>query len=202
MNDSDSYLVEFRLADSGDASPAEFRYLFAAIDHLTRALTVEQMRLFVEGADLSDRGRDEIFASLIREARHLAPPVQVVSVRRESPWSVIVGLSVAAMLWAMRKMIAPEILQAWGESQLKENFKRFVRDGLFQGAKEQLEASAAAKPQYGNLLIDDVAESAGTRPDQPTVTISLKRTEVLQIEIMTKFPKEKIQAPLICNSLR
>jgi len=183
MNDSDSYLIEFRLADSADASPAEFRYLFAAIDHLTRALTIEEMRRFVEGADLSDRGRDEIFATLIHQGRHLAPPVQVVSVRRESPWSVVVGLSVATMLWAMRKMIAPEILQAWGESRLKENFKRFVRDGLFQGAREQIETTAAAKPQYGNLVIDDVAESGASRPDRPSVTISLKRTDVLQVEI-------------------
>ena len=183
MNDSDSYLVEFRLADSDEASPAEFRYLFAAVDQLTRFLTIEQMRLFVEGADLSDRERELIFSNLVHEGRYLAPPVQVVSVRRQSPWTVLVGLPVAAMIWAMRKMIAPEILQAWGESRLRENFKRFVRDGLFQGAREQIETSAAAKPQYGNLVIDEIAETGSSRPEQPSITISLKRTEVLQVEV-------------------
>src|SRR6266567_5526380 len=105
MNDSDSYLIEFRLADSADASPSEFRHLFAAVDQLTRSLTIDQMRLFVEGADLSDREREHIFSGLVQQGRYLAPPVQVVSVRRESPWSVLVGLSVVAMLWVMRKMI-------------------------------------------------------------------------------------------------
>jgi hypothetical protein len=179
MDDSDSYLIEFRLADSDEASPSEFRYLFAAVDQLTRSLTIDQMRLFVEGADLSDREREHIFSNLVHQGRHLTPPAQVVSVRRQSPWTV----PVAAMLWAMRKMIAPEILRAWGESRLRENFERFVRDGLFQGAKEQLEAGAAAKPQYGNLAIDDVVETGSSRPEQPSITISLKRTGVLQVEV-------------------
>jgi len=83
----------------------------------------------------------------------------------------------------MRKMIAPEILQAWGESQLKGNFRRFVRDGLFQGAKEQLDASAAAKPKYGNLIVDDITETGGFRPNQTAVRVTLKRTEVLEVEV-------------------
>ena len=183
MDDSESYLIEFRLADQGDASPAEFRSLFAAVDQLTRSLTIEQIRLFATRTDLSDRERDYVFINLMRQGQYLVPPFQVISVRRESPWSVIVGVPVAAMIWAMRKMIAPEILQAWGESQLRDNFKRFVRDGLFQGAKEQLEASAASTPQYGNLIVDDVTETGRPRPSQPAVRVTLKRTEVLQVEL-------------------
>jgi hypothetical protein len=183
MNDSDSFVLEFRLADSEDTAPAEFRYLFAAIDELTRSLVVAQMRVFVEMADISDRGREEVYASLFRLSRYVPPPAQVISVRRESPWSVLVGLPVAAVIWAMRKMIAPEIVQAWNESQLKENFRHFVRDGLFRGAKEQLEASAAAKPQYGNLVVDDISDTRGRRPDQPVVRVTLKRTEILHVEV-------------------
>lgn len=182
MDDRDSFLVGFRLADSGEASAADFRYLFAAVDDLTRSLLIEQMRMFVDGADFSDRARDEIYSSLPRMARDVPQPVEVVSVRHESPWHVLVGLPVAGVIWAMRKMIAPEILKAWDESELRENFRRFVRDGLFQGAKKQLEASAAVKPQYGNLAVDDVSEPPFTGRGQPQISVTFRRTEILQVE--------------------
>jgi hypothetical protein len=183
MDDADSYLLEFRLADPADTSPAEFRYLFDAVDELTRSLVIEQMRSFVEMADISGRGRDEVYTSVLRLAPYLPPPAQVISIRRESPWTVLVGLPVATVIWAMRKLIAPEIVQAWTESQLRENFRRFVRDGLFQGAKTQLEAGAAAKQKYGNLIVDDISEAGRLGPDQPALRVTLRRSEILQIEV-------------------
>ena len=78
-------------------------------------------------------------------------------------------------------MIAPEILQAWGESELRENFRRFVRDGLFRGAKKQLETSAV-KPQYGNLAVDDISESRSTGPRRPELVVTSRRTEVFQVQ--------------------
>jgi hypothetical protein len=183
MNESDSLVLEFRLADSDDVAPAEFRYLFEAIDELTRSRVVAQMQVFVEMADISDRAREEVYASLFRLSRYAPQSAEVISVRHESPWSILVGLPVAAVVWAMRKMIAPEIVQAWNESQLKENFRHFVRDGLFRGAKEQLEASAAVRPQYGNLVVDDISELAFRGPDETAVRVILKRTEVLQVEV-------------------
>jgi len=199
MNDRDAFLLEFRLADSDDTSPSEFRYLFDAVDELTRFLIVEQMHSFAEAADISDRGRDEVYVSVLRLSRFVAPPVEVLSIRRESPWSILVGLPVAGVIWAMRKMIAPQILQAWNEGQLKENFTRFVRDGLFQGAKEQLEAGAAAKPKYGNLVVDDISEEGGTRQNQPTLRVSLKRTEVIQVEIGDRALMEEFLAKMGLN---
>jgi hypothetical protein len=183
MDDSDALYIRFRLADSGDASPVEFRFLFDAVDELTRALIVEQMRGFTETADLSDSAKHELYASVWRLARYVQPPAQVVSIRRESPWSVLIGLPVAAVIWAMRKIIAPEILQAWNESQLKENFRRFVRDGLFMGAKEQLEATAASHPQYGNLVVDEVRDTGRFGLEEPSIELTFKRTEILQVEI-------------------
>lgn len=182
MDERGSFPVEFRLADSGEASASEFRYLFAAIDDLTRSLLVEQMRMFVELADFSDRARDEIYSALPRLARDVPQPTEVLSIRQESPWTVVVGLSVAGVIWAMRKMIAPEILQAWGESQLRENFRRFVRDDLFQGAKKQLEASAAVKPQYGNLAVDDISVPPRPGPERAELRVTFRRTEILQVE--------------------
>jgi hypothetical protein len=183
MNDRDSFIVEYRLADSGDASPSEFRSLFAAIDELTRSLVIEQIRSFVEMADLSDNARDEIFSSFFRLARDVPPPAQVLSVRRESPWSVDIGLPALAVLWAIRKMIAPEILKAWDESRLRDSFRRFVRDGIFMGAKEQLEARAASKPQFGNLVVDEIRETGTSRAEQPAIQVTLRRTDVLKIEM-------------------
>jgi len=183
MDDFDVFVIDFRLADSEDVSPTEFRSLFRAVDELTRALLIEQMRLFIETASLSDAARNELFGSILRLSRFVSAPAEVKAVRRQSPWSVLIALPVSGMIWAMRKLIAPEIMQAWNESQLKDNFKRFVRDGLFQGAKEQLEASAAAKPKYGNLRIDDIAETGRSGPQSPAIVLTLKRTEVLEYEV-------------------
>ena len=95
MDDRDTFLLEFRLADSEEASAAEFRHLFAAVDDLTRSLLIEQMRTFVEMADLPDRARDEIYSSLPRLARDTPQPAEVLDVRHSSPWHVLVGFSVA-----------------------------------------------------------------------------------------------------------
>jgi len=148
--------------------------------------------MFVVSADFSDSARGEIYSTLLLLARNVPPPVEVVSVRHESPWTILVGLPVAGVVWAMQRMVGPVILRAWDESQLKENFGRFVRDNLFQGAKEQLEASAAAKPQYGNLAIIDVSAQRGSGAGRAELRVTLKRTEVLEIEtndreLMNKF---------------
>jgi len=71
MEETDSFLIEFQLTDSREVSPAEFRYLFAAIDDITRALVIEQMRRFVEMADLTDREQGEIYTHLL----HFAPSI-------------------------------------------------------------------------------------------------------------------------------
>ncbi|MFZ0738855.1 MAG: hypothetical protein WAM96_17300 [Candidatus Acidiferrales bacterium] len=134
-------------------------------------------------ADLSGREREEVFGSFIRLSRDLPLPAQVISIRRESPWTVSVGQPTVVVLWAIQKMIAPEILKAWDESRLRESFKRFVRDNIFRGAKEQIEAIAASKPQFGNLVVDDIQGSGGSRPGRPAIQVTLKRTEVLQIEL-------------------
>ena len=183
MDDSDAYYIRFRLADSEDAAPVEFRFLFEAVDTFTRALLIEQMRTFAETADLSDRARHELYVSVLHTARYVETPAQVISIRRESPWSVLIGLPVAGVIWAMRKMIAPEILQAWDESQLKANFRRFVRDSLFMGAKEQLEANAAARPQFGNLVVDEIRETGRSGQEEPSIEFSFKRTEILKVEV-------------------
>ena len=183
MDDRDSFVVEYRLADSEDASPSEFRYLFVAIDELTRSLVFDQIRTFVYTADISDKARDEIFSSLFRLSRDLPLPANVISIRHESPWNVTISVPVVAVLWAIRKMIAPEILKAWDESRLRESFRRFVRDEIFRGAKEQIETSAASKPQFGNLVVDDIQENRRARPDQPAVRVTLRRSEVLQVEM-------------------
>ena len=182
MEETDSFLIEFQLTDSRDVSPAEFRYLFAAIDDITRALVIEQMRRFVEMADLTDREQGEIYTHLLHFAPSIPPPVEVLSVRRESPWAVLIGLPVAGVMWAMRRMIAPEILQAWNETKLRETFRKFVRDGLFLGAKEQLEAGAASKPQYGNLAIDNVTSARSPEQEHPGIRVALRRTELLEVE--------------------
>jgi hypothetical protein len=186
MDERDSFIVEYRLADSGDTSPNEFRSLFAAIDELTRSLVVEQIRSFVVTADLSDKAREEIFSSMFNLARDIPPPAQVLSVRRQSPWSVEVGLPAVAVLWVIKKMIAPEILKAWDESRLRESFRRFVRDGIFMGAKEQIEAKAAAKPQFGNLIVDNIQESGSARSGQPAIRVTLRRSDVLDIEMQDR----------------
>ena len=178
MEYTNSFFVEFQLSDSREASPAEFRNLFAAVDDMTRALVIEQMRQFVEMADLSDTERGMIYSHLLHLALSMPPPAEVVSVGRQSPWTVLVGLPVAGVMWAMKRMIAPEILKAWDESKLRESFRKFVRDGLFRGAKEQLEAGAASKPQYGNLAIDNVTSGR----ERPGVRVTLRRTELLEIE--------------------
>jgi hypothetical protein len=95
----------------------------------------------------------------------------------------LVALPVSAVLWTIKKMIAPEILKAWDESQLRESFKRFVRDGIFRGAKEQLELSAASKPQFGNLIVDDITGSGAVTSEQPAVRVTLRKSEVLQVEL-------------------
>jgi hypothetical protein len=52
---------------------------------------------------------------------------------------------------------------------------------LFQGVKKQLEANAAAKPQYGNLTIEEITEQP-SGPDSPSVRVTLRRTQLLEIE--------------------
>jgi hypothetical protein len=183
MDDRDSFIVEYQLADSDDVSPSEFQYLFVAIDGLTRSLVIEQVRSFIEGADISDRAREEIFASFFRLARDVPAPAHIISIRRESPWSVSVALPIAAVLWAIKKMIAPEILRAWDESRLRDTFRRFVRDGIFRGAREQMDASAASNPHFGNLVVDDVSGTGKARPGQPALRVTLKRSEVLTVEL-------------------
>ena len=178
MTHPDSLGIQFVLDDSREASPSDFRYLFNAIDEISRYVIVAQLRLFVETADISDRLRDQIYSDMLKTALALPSPAEISAIRRQSPWTVLIGISAPVLLWAVRKMIAPEIMQAWTESELREAFRRFVRDGLFQGAKRQVEASAAAKPQYGNLAIDDIRES-------PTgeLRVQFKRTQVFEINV-------------------
>jgi hypothetical protein len=183
MADRESLVIEFNLAESGDVSPAEFRYLFTAVDEITRSLVFEQMRAFVAMADISDRARYEIYDSMFRVGPILAPPVHVISIRRESPWSVLIGIPVASIIWFLRKMIAPEVLQAWSESQLRDNFKRFMRDVVFQGAKTQVEASPAVRAQFGNLVVDKISEGRRSQGERPAVLVTLRRSEILKVEL-------------------
>ena len=182
MNENEALILEFQLADSGESSPTEFRYIFAAIDEMTRSLVASQMAAFVDSADLGSRAREEIYLSMFRSRYNIAVPVDVVSVRRQSPWAIVVQLVAAPLLWVLHKMLGPVIVETWGESQLRENFRRFLKEGMFRDAKHQLETSALAKPQFGNLRIDDVSEGLRRGPEAPAVTVTLRRTEVLQIE--------------------
>jgi len=121
--------MDFKLADSqaGESSPAEFRFLFDAIDEITRALIFNQVASFVDFAQLGDKTRNEVFLSAFRLKNTLVSPVDVVSIGRKSPWTVVVNIPVTGVLWILHKMIGPEIVAAWGESKLKEQFKEFVR---------------------------------------------------------------------------
>jgi hypothetical protein len=181
MDEYEFFSMEFRLADSaaGESSPTEFRFLFDAVDEITRSLIFNQLSVFVEHTQLNERARKEVFLSAFRLKETLIAPVDVVSIGRKSPWTVVVNIPVAGVLWVLHKMIGPEIIKAWGESNLKEAFKDFVRDKIFRGAKNQIEVAAAAKPQYGNLRVSDISE--GNRAGSP-VSVTLRRTEVLQVE--------------------
>jgi len=185
MNERASYLIEFQLADSEDTSPADFRSLFSAVDDLTRLLLVDQLRVFVEtGADLPGRARDEILFQAIYLSRFIAPPAQVRTIKRQSPWTVVIALSVPTVIWSMRKLIAPQVLKAWDDSKLQEAFRRFVRDYIFMGAKDTLEAGASNQPRHGNLVIDDITETGGSSEEgEPEVRITLKRTEVISVDL-------------------
>jgi hypothetical protein len=183
MDERDSYFIDFRLAEPDEARPSEFRSLFTAIDELTRYLVVEQVHSFVEMADAPDRAREEIYAQGFRLARFIAPPVNVTSIRRESPWTVEVGLPVAAVIWVMSKMIAPEVLKAWNESKLQESFRLFVRDYIFMGAKESLERTATSKPQYGNLVVDDISQTGRNPNGEPKLRVTLRRSDVVSVEV-------------------
>jgi hypothetical protein len=55
-----------------------------------------------------------------------------------------------------------------------------LRD-CFRALKKQLEANAAAKPQYGNLTIEEITEQP-SGPDSPSVRVTLRRTQFLEIE--------------------
>lgn len=184
MDERSSYLIEFRLDDSGETSALDFRNLFTAIDAMMRQLTVAQLYSFLEAADIPARGREEILFQTAQLIGLVPPPVQIRTIRRESPWTIEVGLPVAGVLWAVRKMIAPQVLKAWEESKLQESFRRFVRDHIFMGARETVEASAANQPQYGNLVIDDI-EDTGKRAEsgEPELRITLRRTEVVSVEL-------------------
>src|SRR5260370_32610062 len=75
------------------------------------------------------------------------------------------------------------------------NFGEHFRDRIFRGAKNQVEVAAAAKPQYGNLKVAEVAE--GNRADN-SVSVTLRRTEILQLEtsdreLMNEFIKKNRQ---------
>jgi hypothetical protein len=182
MTENESLNIEFKLPDSvDDSSPTEFRYLFTAIDEMTRSLVISQVNAFIDWIDLGSRARDEVYVSIFRSQQSIAVPVDVVSIRHESPWAIEVSLRAAGVLWILHKLVGPTIVQAWGESKLRESFLKFLRDGIFRGAKQQLESSAAAKPQYGNLRVDDISEGSRRR-DSAAVTVTLRRTEVLQVE--------------------
>ena len=183
MDNANAYVIEFRLADSDDASPSEFRHLFGAVDDLTRNVVMEQVILFAETTEMPERAREEIFSESFRLARHIVPPVQVINIRRQSPWTILAGLPIAGVIWAIRKMIAPQVLQAWNESRLQELFHRFVRDYIFMGTKERLEKTAGGRPQYGNLVIDDIRETGRHSPGEPEISITFRRTEVLSIDV-------------------
>jgi hypothetical protein len=181
MNENESFNIEFKLADSTESSPTEFRYLFSAIDEMTRSLVMSQINAFIDWIDLGSRARDEVYLSIFRSQQNIAVPVDVVSIHHQSPWSIEVSLRAAGVLWILHKLVGPTIIQAWGESKLREYFLKFLRDGIFRGAKQQLELSAAAKPQYGNLRVDDINEAPRQGPNS-AVTVTLKRTELLEIE--------------------
>jgi hypothetical protein len=181
MNENESLVIEFKLADSTESSPTEFRYLFTAIDEMTRSLVVNQAFAFVHSAELGSKAIDEMYVSFFR-ARDIAVPVDIVSIRHQSPWSIVVDVPVAGVLWVLHKLLGPVIVRAWGESKLREDFRRFVRDDIFRGAKQQLETTAVGKPQYGNLRVDDVSDGHGRGRDTASVSITLKRTEILQVE--------------------
>jgi hypothetical protein len=197
MDEYGSFSMEFKLADSlaGESSPAEFRFLFDAVDEMTRSLIFNQVGSFVESAKLGEKARQEVYSSAFRLKATLIAPVDVVSIGRKSPWTVVVNIPVAGVLWVLHKMLGPEILAAWGESKLKEQFKDFVRDSLFKGAKNQVEVAAATKPQFGNLRVTEVGE--GNRLGE-SVSVTLRRTEILQVEtsdreLMNEFIKKTRQ---------
>ena len=151
MNDRDVLPLEFQLDDSVEASPSDFRYLFSAIDELTHSLIVDELRAFLELGGFSDSEQERIYSEMRRISPLLPSPANITTVRHESPWTVVAEISGVVLAWTLNKMIAPEILKAWGESRLKESFNRFLRESLFRGAKQRVEAIMSAKPQYGIL---------------------------------------------------
>jgi hypothetical protein len=194
MDYRDILYLEFQLDDAVEASPSDFRYLFSAIDGVTQTLMVDEIRAFLESAGFSDREQDQIYSNLRGMSPLLPSPVNITAVRRESPWTVVAELSGIVLVWTLNKMIAPEILKAWGESRLKESFNRFLRDNLFRGAKQRVEANLSAKPQYGNLLVDDIIEPKTSRRSDPRIRIRFKRTEIVEVdtkdkELMKEFLK-------------
>jgi hypothetical protein len=148
--------------------------------------------LFLEAADITARSRDEILFQTAHLIGLVPPPVQIRRIQRESPWTIEVELPAAGVIWAVRKMIAPQVLKAWNESKLPESFRRFVRDYIFRGARETVETRAANQPQYGNLVINDIEET-GRRAEsgEPELRITLGRTEVVSVELKDRDLKNQ-----------
>jgi hypothetical protein len=59
----------------------------------------------------------------------------------------------------------------------------FVRDYIFRGAKESLERTAVSKPQYGNLVIDDISQTGRNANGEPKLRVTLRRTNVVSVEV-------------------
>jgi hypothetical protein len=91
----------------------------------------------------------KVYLSLFRSQQNIAVPVDVVPIRHQSQWAIEVSLRAAGVLRVLQQLGGATIVQAWGESKLRESFLKFLRDGVFRGAKQHLESAQWPSPNLG-----------------------------------------------------
>jgi hypothetical protein len=179
-----SLLLRFYIESDDELASSEFLSLFECVDTMGRAVAEFETARFLETLELPYDYRRDLQQSVVNVGRRLPTPMEIKSVERGS-WSVTAVLTGPALLWVAQKFIVSPLLEAWSESRAREKVEEFFRDRVFGGARRVVENRAAQGPTFGNLRIVQV-EQIKSSPDQPTLVIRLKRSEIVEVQTSDK----------------
>ncbi len=184
MSETRTLTLRFHIESSDELTSTEFLSLFECVDAFGRTIAEFETARFLESLELPYTYRRELQDSIASVGRRLPTPTEIRSVERGS-WSVTSVLTGPAILWVAQKFIVSPLLEAWNESNARDKLREFFKDRIFAGAKRVVENRAAQGSTFGNLRIVRVDEERSSR-EQPTIVVSLKRSEIFEVRTSDK----------------
>jgi hypothetical protein len=174
----------FRVEGHDSLTAGEFAALFKYVDSLGRSLIEEELAVILEDLGAKSRERlSELGHFQYRFSTEIAP-VEIRKVERGS-WIIVASIASSAIYWIFKNFITPTAVDAWKGSPHEKALKKFMRDKMFGGAKENVERTIRKKRRPKNFTISDVRDRSLGQSRQ-VFEVTLERKEVIKVRYTEK----------------